>query len=67
MRVKIGDEWHDSRDKPIMVELTDQDKDLISRMGNQRRFCSYPRGADKGEIARWMAEENLQVSPKTIN
>jgi len=43
MRVKIGDKVYNSDDEPIMVMLSDQEKQLISDMPKHlHKFLVYP-------------------------
>jgi hypothetical protein len=62
MKVKIGNKIYDSEDEPIMVILTDKEKDQISRMPkNAMKFCSYPNNdeftaTDFRRIQKWMGE-----------
>ncbi len=41
MRIKIGDITYDSNREPMMVILSGEEKDLISRMGEQT-YLVYP-------------------------
>lgn len=43
MRVKIGDTIYDSNKEPVMLILSDQDKELIANMAEDNsKYCSYP-------------------------
>ena len=60
MRIKIGDQWFDSNDQPIMVELTGEDKDNIAHMSAKAtRYCSYPCHLDSNVIDRWMTNDKI--------
>ena len=41
MIVKIGNKFTDSKDEPIMIILSNEEKVLIASMGEQTKFCSY--------------------------
>ena len=44
MRVKIGDNWYDSEDSPICIELSDQDKENIKNMSQEcKKYASFPK------------------------
>jgi hypothetical protein len=46
MKVKIGNKIYDSEDQPIMLILTDFDKNNISNMlETNTKYCSYPANA----------------------
>jgi len=42
MKVKIDDRIYDSENEPIMLILNDADKNNISNMGSQMKYCSFP-------------------------
>jgi len=43
MYVKIGDKIYDSEYEPIMIILSEQEKNLIANMDSKaNRFCVYP-------------------------
>lgn len=55
MKVKIGNTIYDSRKEPIMLVLSDQDKENISNMDlNAHKFCSFPNSWDEKEIENFM-------------
>lgn len=41
MRVKIGDKIYDSIEQPILLILDDVDKQNISNMSKQNKYCAY--------------------------
>jgi len=56
MKVKVGDKVYDSNDTPIMVILSDEDKDNISNMAPEgTKYCSFPDHIDTEWIAKWMS------------
>ena len=54
MKVKIGDKVFDSNDQPIMIILSSKDKELISDMEGQTKFCSYPENYKTADIIEFM-------------
>lgn len=54
MKVRIGNDIFDSSEHPIMLILTQSDKDNISKMHpDATKFCVYP---DKGYTAKDIEE-----------
>jgi hypothetical protein len=56
MKVKIGDKTYDSNEQPIMLILDDIDKQRLSWMGEQNKYCNYPEGMDINKIIKFMEE-----------
>lgn len=55
MKVKIGDQWFDPETQPVMVVLTDQDKEAIKNMAPEdHRYCQFPPDLDAEAVERWM-------------
>jgi len=55
MIVKIGSKFYDSNKQPIMVILTDEDKENISEMSSEAtKYCCYPDGFNQKQIEQWM-------------
>ncbi|MGG4434543.1 hypothetical protein AAXE64_08275 [Priestia megaterium] len=55
MRVKIGDEFYDSLEQPIMIIFDENEKKHISRMGDLKKYCSYPpEGYTTQQIEKFM-------------
>lgn len=55
MKVKIGDKIYDSRKEPIMLILSDRDKEDILNMNlDAHKFCSFPSSWDEKEIEEFM-------------
>jgi hypothetical protein len=49
MKVKIGNKIYDSNDEPIMLIMSNDEKELINKMEDQgtlSKFCSYPDNDD---------------------
>ena len=63
MKVKVGNKIYNGNDVPVMVILTDKDKENIKNMApNCTKYCAYPITAkslehDRYEIKRWMDED----------
>jgi hypothetical protein len=57
MRVKIGDKVYSAFDEPIMLFLTEEDKENIKNMPSDcDKYCMYPEEFEKG-IEEWMENE----------
>jgi hypothetical protein len=55
MRVKIGHKIYDSNEEPILLILSDEDKENIAKMiPGAHKFCSYPDHLVASEIIKWM-------------
>lgn len=57
MKVKVGDEVYSDEDHPIMIILTDKDKENINNMAQGcNRYASAPDGSmgDADEFVEWM-------------
>lgn len=56
MKVKIGNNIFNSEDQPIMVILSEEDKNNIKNMANDAtKYCSYPDdGFDEQCIIEFM-------------
>jgi len=58
MLVKIGNTVYDSEKEPIMIVLTESDKNNISNMDPRAtKYCSFPDGMDHEEIKKFMKIE----------
>jgi len=55
MKVKIGTKVYDSEKEPIMVVLSDDDKNNITQMlPDATKYCSFPNDIDHDEIKKFM-------------
>ena len=55
MIVKIGNTVVDSENEPVMVVLSDQDKENIASMLPEcHKYCSFPEGREESEIRAFM-------------
>jgi translation elongation factor P/translation initiation factor 5A len=58
MLIKIGNKLYDPNIQPVMVILTDKDKENIALMDSEaHKYCAYPEGMNAEEILKWMEEE----------
>ena len=62
MKVKIRHKIFDSNEEPIMLILTPEEKELITNMGDQTRFCVYPENCDSKDILNFMKEGEVECS-----
>lgn len=57
MKVKVGNKIYDGENEPVMVILSDKDKENIKRMPSDKtKYCSFPEKSDIGKIEEWMKE-----------
>ena len=56
MFVKIGDTIYDANDQPIMLILTNEERQQIADMDpdSQGKYCQFPAGSDQSEIEQFM-------------
>lgn len=54
MKVKIGDTIYDSNIEPIMLILDVDDKNNISNMGEQTKYCSFPENTETEKVVQFM-------------
>jgi hypothetical protein len=57
MKVKVNDEVYDAEEQPVMVILTDQDKQNIQDMPDDySKYCMYPEDAfeSREDVLEWM-------------
>ena len=58
MKVKIGDNIYDGSKVPVMVILTDKDKENIKNMPKDAtKYACYPDPTQTNYINRWMMDE----------
>lgn len=62
MKVKINNQIFDSNIQPIMLILSDEEKGLISRMGSQKCFCSFPADMDIDSVQNFMINREEGIS-----
>ena len=62
MKVKVENEIYDGEEEPVMVILSDMDKENIASMApDATKYCVYPHTkrwvrANYKEIKKWMKE-----------
>ena len=66
MKVKIGNDWYDPNDQPIMIILNEFDKKLINNMSKKNtKYCSYPKfGYSEQDITDFMEIEEEDIIHK---
>lgn len=58
MKVKVGDTIYDAHDEPVMVILSEMDKQNIINMAPwATKYCAFPEETDKDFVREWMEEE----------
>ena len=58
MKVKVKDVIYDGEEEPVMVILTDQDKENIKNMvPGATKYCMYPENFKVEEIKEFMKTE----------
>ena len=63
MKVKVGDTVYDGAVVPVMVILSEDDKNNIANMlPESTKYASFPYGSPEDEIGAWMANTH-NVSP----
>ena len=54
MKVKIGNKIYDPNDEPILLILSDTDKENIANMAEEAHYyCVYPDTLDAEYIKKW--------------
>lgn len=63
MKIKIGDKIYDANDVPIMIILSQADKDNIGNMLEDNfKYCSYPAtGYSEDQIREFMKIDKVKV------
>jgi hypothetical protein len=60
MKVRIGDAIYDSTKIPILVVLSEADKENIAGLGELTKYCSFPeRGFSKATIREFMGDAGI--------
>lgn len=55
MKVKVGNTVYDCEYQPIMVILSEKDKENIANMlPEATKYCAYPDNISPQEIEKWM-------------
>jgi hypothetical protein len=70
MKVKIGDTWYSPTEVPIMLEMTEEDKERISSMeSGSLKYALYPDNVFEGEeaVLAWMEADKILKEGKTLN
>ncbi len=62
MKIKVGDKVYDGEKEPVMIILSERDKDNITSMDEYNtKYCCYPETEewtkdDFAKIKKWMKE-----------
>lgn len=55
MKAKVGNTLYDAENEPIMVILTEKDRENIQNMiPGATRYCQFPTGSSLEEISKFM-------------
>lgn len=55
MKVKIGDQVYDSNEQPVLLILSDQDKENIANMHpDAHKYCVFPESVDENTVREFM-------------
>lgn len=61
MKVKIGQKIFDGKKEPIMIILTNWDKENIKNMApGIKKYCVYPDSISPAKIKEFMNTEDLE-------
>jgi len=61
MIVKIGDKVYDAEEEPIMLILSDSDKENLANMhSDKNKFITFPEGMDIKEVREFMKIEDKE-------
>lgn len=69
MRVKIGNQWHDSHEEPICIQVSPGEQQQIADMDRSvapnGRYAVFPDSwsANPGAMRRWIVEEGEKAIP----
>ncbi len=68
VKIKVGDKVFDGEKEPVMVILTNQDKENIKNMlPHCTKYCMFPDTISKEEIQVWMRLEGDKKSIKLFS
>lgn len=57
MEVMIGDKIYSSDNQPILIRLSQIEKNLIGRMQDKdTKFCAYPEGMSLEDVKKFMSD-----------
>lgn len=60
--VKIGNKIFDSREEPILLILSEEEKGHIANMSpDAHQYCQFPDTADPEKIREWMNKSALDA------
>jgi len=57
VKIKVGDKFYDSQDGPIMIILSQKEKDQVAGMLPRcTKYAQYPDTWTKEQAVKWMGE-----------
>lgn len=69
MRVKVGNQWHDSREEPICIQVGRGEQQQIAEMdrsvATEGKYAVFPDSwsSDREEMLLWLSEEGVDGAP----
>lgn len=68
MKVKVGDKIYDPENEPVMVILTEEDKENISNMSSDNsKYCAFPEeGWSEEAISIWMKDGVSRIEKQQV-
>jgi DNA gyrase inhibitor GyrI len=61
MRVRIGDQWHDSQLEPICIQVSESEQAQVGSMDRgvapQGKYAVFPEGWTVEQCREWMDED----------
>jgi len=54
MIIKIGNTYYNSTQEPILLILGEHEKEDITNMCNQKKYCSFPEESNIDDIKEFM-------------
>lgn len=66
MRVKVGNQWHDSREEPICIQVSEGEQLQIAQMdrrvAKKGKYAIFPDGWSVSQATEWVKEpEELEA------
>ena len=64
MIVKIGENFYDSNQEPIMLIFEEYEKEYLRDIGNQTKYCSFPEDYEIKKINSFMDNVPQEILDK---
>lgn len=62
MIVKVGDLTYDSKKEPVMIVLSEKDRENIGKMPeNGTMYACFPKGIKEEDMIKWMNDRGAHV------